>query len=464
MTLDAASIDLIPAQYSPNADPAVADDLVRTVATRLAEQIRTEESHSGLPVDGGRRQGIVESLLAEELEALASRHLAAGQAMPTAQMEAAWAQHARNHLFGLGGLQPYLDMDDVENINIHGYDKVFLRLTGNRRQRGAWPVASSDAELIELIRMIAARSGEEERRFDRGSPIVDVQLPDGSRMNASAWVVDRPSVSIRIHRYPTATMDTMLELGVMNEDLAAFLSAAVKARLNILIAGGPGTGKTTMLRALASQIPPTESLVTIEDNRELNLGADELAHPDVRSFQARPANIEGEGAISLATLARNALRMAPDRVIVGEVRGEEVGPMFKAMSQGSDGSMTTIHASDSQEVFLKLAAYAAEGPSGLRVAEANLYAASAIDLIVQLDYADDGITRVVASIREVTGADGEQLTTNEVYAPDASGRAAPTGALSAKLAKRLESAGLDPAVLAGPGLAPYPDTLPPRRW
>jgi Flp pilus assembly CpaF family ATPase len=315
-------------------------------------------------------------------------------------------------------------------------------------------VAASDEELIELIRTIAGRSGQDERQFSRGEPIVDVQLPDGSRMNAVAWVSDRPNISIRVHRYPTVSMATMVELGVVDEPLAKFLSAAVRARLNILVAGGPGTGKTTLLRALASQIPAEESLITIEDNRELNLGADEDLHPQVKSWQSRPGNVEDEGEISLSSLCRAALRQAPDRVIVGEVRGEEVVQMFKAMSQGSDGSMATIHASDSQEVFVKLASYAAEGPNGLRLAEANLYAASAINLIVQLDYAEDRTTRVVSSVREVTGADGEQLVTNEVYTPGEQGRGVATGALTDKLSRRLENVGLDPAILAGPALAP----------
>ena len=449
MTYESLTTHHVPSQVSePAAEQAVATILVRKVRLRQSEQLRIEEAGNGGPIDRRRRDEIAETFLAEELEAYAHAELAAGRPMPDAATERAWAKEARDHLFGLGGLQPYLDMaDDVENINIHGHDQVFLRLTGNRRVRGEWPVARSDKELIELVREIASRSGEEERQFSRKSPLLDLQLPDGSRLNASGWVVDRPSLSIRIHRITRATMAMMVEdLGVMDSDLAAFLTAAVKARLNILLSGGPNTGKTTLLRALASEIPPWEVLVTIEDSRELNLGAD--SERAVYSFQAREANIEGEGAISLADLARNALRMAPDRVIIGEVRGEEILPMFAAMSQGSDGSMATIHASSSRQAFMKIASYAAKGPEGLRLEEANLYAASAIDLIVQLDYADDLTTRVVASVREILDADGPQLITNEVYRPDETGRAEPTGALSAARAKRLEAAGLDPRILA----------------
>ncbi|MBS2545356.1 CpaF family protein [Catenulispora sp. NL8] len=448
MTADALTARHVPSQGTKaEANPDVAPTLIRNVRNRLREQVRVEEAAIDGHIDKRRRDEIAEAFLGEELEAYARSELAAGRPLPDAESERSWAKEARNHLFGLGGLQPYLDMPDVENINTHGCDKIFLRLSGNRRARGEWPVARSDKELIELIREIAAHSGEEERLFSRRSPLLDLQLPDGSRLNASGWVVDRPSLSIRIHRFPTATMATMVELGVMDPDLAAFLAAAVKARMNILVSGGPETGKTTLLRALASEIPLWESLVTIEDSRELNLGADPEQHPDVKSFQARLDNIEGEGAVSLADLARNALRMAPDRVIVGEVRGEEILPMFAAMSQGSDGSMATIHASSSRQALMRIAAYAAKGPEGLRLEEANLYAASAIDLIVQLDYTDDLTTRVVASIREIVDADGSQLITNEVYRPDPAGRAEPTGALTAARAKRLEAAGLDRRIL-----------------
>lgn len=446
----------IPAQgvaYRDGSDPAVAQAITAMVRSRLSSAVRAEELATGMPVSPGRSDELAEALLAEELEAFARAELSAGRRMPSAEAEAVWAKAVRDHLFGLGGLQPYLDMEDVENINVIGCDRVFLRRTGNRREPGAWPVARSDEELIELIRTLAARAGEEERRFDRGSPMLDLQLPDGSRLNAAAWTCPRPAISIRRHLYPDASLADLVRLGTLDDDLAAFLAAAVRAKLNLLVAGGTGLGKTTMLRALAGEIGPEERLVTIENAFELNLHVDVERHPEVVAFQARLANVEGAGAITQADLVHNALRMSPDRVVVGEVRGEELLPMIAAMSQGNDGSMATIHASDSQQVGRRLALYAAKGRDGLRMSEAYAYVASAVNLIVQLDYSRDGV-RVVSSVREVIDADDQQLITNEVYRPDAERRAVPTGALSAHLAERLQDAGYEPPALsasAGPG-------------
>jgi pilus assembly protein CpaF len=230
----------------------------------------------------------------------------------------------------------------------------------------------------------------------------------------------------------------------MSGEVAAFLAAAVRARKNILISGGTAVGKTTLLRALASAIGPHERLITIEDSLELCLDRDADAHPDAVALQAREPNVEGQGEVSLAELVRWALRMSPDRVIVGEVRGREVVPMLNAMSQGNDGSMTTLHASSSRGAFMKLAAYAAQTEEHLRLEDTNLLIAGAVHFVVQLDYAPGG-QRVVSSVREVTDADGRQVVSNEIYAPGPDRRAVPAAPLRTATAEELAAAGHEPA-------------------
>lgn len=220
------------------------------------------------------------------------------------------------------------------------------------------PVVGSDTELIELIRDLATRSGVEERRFDRGSPIVNFQLPGGERVSAVMAVTTRPTVSIRRHRFAKVTLAELRENGTFDLALESFLKALVRAKRDVLVTGGTAIGKTTLLRGLASAIPPWERLITIEDVFELGLGEDADAHPDVVPLQAREPNIEGQGEISLSDLLWQSLRMSPDRVIVGEVRGPEVIPLTNAMSMGNDGSMGTLHTRSSQGAFTKLAVYA----------------------------------------------------------------------------------------------------------
>ncbi|WP_239340891.1 CpaF family protein, partial [Frankia sp. CiP3] len=339
--------------------------------------------------------------------------------LPSAEVEAQVHQAVLDGLFGLAGLQPLLDDPDIENININGADQVFVRYADGRRERRD-PVAASDAE---LIRTVAARVGIEERRFDRAAPRLSMQLPDGSRMFAVMSVVGRPSVSIRRHRYQQVSLADLVGMGTISHELEGFLSAAVRARLNMLICGATNIGKTTFLRALAAQIPPSERIITIEDNLELDLHRLRV-HDDVVALQSREANVEGEGEVTLAELVRWALRMSPDRVIVGESRGAEVIPMLNAMSQGNDGSMTTLHASSSAGAFLKVATYAAQAPERLSLEATNLLVASAVHLVIYLGYATNG-ARVVSSIREVTGADGLLVSSNEVWRPGADGRAVP---------------------------------------
>lgn len=395
--------------------------------------------------NGGRRgldRGGGEAILVEAAEAHTRDVLSAGGVLVEPDVERRVIAAVLDEVFGLAGLQPLLDDPRVENINVNGADRVFVRYADGSRERLA-PVAGSDAELVELIRDLAARSGVEERRFDRAAPGVSFALPDGSRAFAVMAVTSRPSLSIRRHRYQRATLTDLLKAGTVDVRLQAFLTAAVAARKNILITGGTSIGKTTLLRALAAAIPSWERLVTVEDVLELDLGTDERAHPNVVALQAREPNIEGEGAVPAAELVRWALRMSPDRVIVGEIRGPEVIPMCNAMSQGNDGSMATLHSSSSRGAFTKLAAYAVQGPERLGLEATNLLVASAVDFVVHLAESTDR-RRVVSSVREVVDADGRQIVSNEVFRPYQDRRAVPASPPRTQTIEDLVAAGLDP--------------------
>ncbi len=231
-------------------------------------------------------------------------------------------------------------------------------------------------------------------------------------------------------------------LGAIDRGLWAFLAAAVRARKQLMIAGATGAGKTTLLRGLASEIPPHERIVTIETELELGLNRFPDLHPDCVALEAREPNVEGVGEVTAADLVRASLRMNPDRVIVGEVRGAEVIPMLNAMSQGNDGSMCTIHADASGTVFNKLALYALQSPERLPMEATNLLAASAIDLLVFIAKTRHG--RFVASIRQVLSADGRQVVTNEIFEPGADGRAVPGTPIPVGLLDDLIAEGYDP--------------------
>ncbi|MFI6379308.1 CpaF family protein [Streptomyces sp. NPDC050658] len=420
--------------------------LRRALSRRLSERIQGREAAGQRQWTDTEHRAEADAILAEAAEEFARSQLTQGRRVVPPEIEQQVIAAVLNEIFGLAGLEPLLRNPDIENINING-DRVFVRFSDGRRERLP-SVVSSDTELIQLIRDLAARSGVEERRFDRGSPGVNFQLQGGERVFAVMAVTSRPSVSIRRHRYKTVSLDELCKLGTIDRGLAAFLAAIVRARKNVLVTGGTAIGKTTMLRALAAEIPTWERLVTVEDVFELNLDADSEAHPDVVAMQAREANIEGQGAVSQAELVRWALRMSPDRVIVGEVRGPEVIPMCNAMSQGNDGSMGTLHASTSRGAFTRLAAYAVQGPERLPLDATNLLVASALDFVVHLDRPRGEIgKRVVSSIREVIDADGRQIISNEVFRPGPDLRAVPGVPLRAETLEDLVVAGLDPGRL-----------------
>ncbi|WP_432003376.1 CpaF family protein [Streptomyces sioyaensis] len=411
------------------------------VATRLAEYAGERES-AGLPAeDETSRRATVGRLLTEELGAQRRLALAHGSQVVDAAVEERVAQAVTDALFGTGSLERLLTDTTIENICVNGCDVVWVKDAAGTWRRES-PVAASDAELVELVRTLAAGTGGEERRFDRGMPRLNLQLADGSRLFAVMAVTGRVSLTIRRHRFPAASMAELVRLGVCDQQLAAFLRALVRARKNIVIGGGTNVGKTTVLRAFAHEIPPAERLVTIEDTFELGLDADATAHPNVVAMQAREPNIEGKGGIDQAELVRWGLRMSPDRVIVGEIRGAEVIPMCNAMSQGNDGSLSTIHASTSRGVFTKLASYAAQAPERLSLEATNLMVASAVHFVVHLGW-DVAGRRVIDSVREVIDADGAQVVSNEVYRPGPDGRAVPATPLRTETLHDLAAAGLE---------------------
>ena len=415
------------------------------VAGRLAARLREDQADRRLALAEQDRVALGHELIAEVLQEEAEAALSHGRPVLSSEEEDGLARAVFDALFGLAGFQPLLDDPSIENINANGADNVRVRYADGRSEQ-VDPVATSDDALVDLIRTAAARLGVGERRFDLGVPRLSLQLPDGSRLFAVMAVTGRPCVSIRRHRFLKITPDDLISLGMLDVGLRRFFRGAVLAKKNLIICGGTGIGKTTMLRALAADIPPEERLVTIEDSLELGLDRDPELHSDVVAMQAREPNVEGEGEVTQAELVRWALRMSPDRVIVGEIRGPEVVPMCNAMSQGNDGSMATLHASSSRGAFTKLATYAIQAPERLPLEATNLLVANALDFVVYLALDARG-HRVVSSVREVIDADGQQVVSNEVFRPDPDGHAIPGVPFRTETLDDLVGAGFDPALL-----------------
>jgi len=407
-------------------DQALVRRLREEVADTLARQRRDDAlaGHAGMSAQDERQ--FARAVISRVLDAHARAEVAAGRPTlaPGDEEEVATGIHAA--LFGVGRLQPLLDDKDVENIDINGCDQVFVQYSDGREVRAA-PVAESDDELVELIQVLGAYSGLTSRSFDSANPQLDIRLPDGSRLSAVMDVCSRPAVSIRRSRLSRVHLDDLVRFGSVTPEVAAFLSAAVAARKNIMIAGATNAGKTTMLRALANEIRPEERLVTVERALELGLGEFPDLHPNVVAFEERLPNSEGNGAITMAELVRRSLRMNPSRVIVGEVLGDEIVTMLNAMSQGNDGSLSTIHANSSIEVFNRISTYAIQSLERLPVEATMMLIAGAIDFVVFVQKHNDFLAggrlrRFVASIREVNGIDGRVLS-SEVFAAGPDGRA-----------------------------------------
>jgi Flp pilus assembly CpaF family ATPase len=421
---------------------ALADPRFRGVVAEILAAVASR-------LDDGATEPEAAAFIREAVRMWAEHQVRSGARMPSPAEREALAQAVYDQRYGLGSLAGYLRDPNVENVDVNGCDQVWITYATGERVAGP-PVAASDEELLTMIRTWAARGGQTARDFSSAAPLVNVALTGGARLTATMSVTPRPCLSLRRHGHLDASMARLMQLGTVDATLAAFLAAAVRARCNIIVTGGVNAGKTTMLRALASEIPPGERLATLESEYELYLHGS-AQHPDVIAFEARDANSEGAGGISLHDLVAHALRHNPQRILVGEVRRSEIMPMLEAMNSGQDGSMCTLHANSPAEAFDRILILALRG--GLTLAERAIHilVGMAVDLIVHVRKRFDG-TRTVRYVSEVLEvlppADTERPAANRLFLPEGqTGRAVAAHTPSPLLLERLVATGFDPALL-----------------
>jgi Flp pilus assembly CpaF family ATPase len=421
---------------------ALADPRFRGVVAEILAAVASR-------LDDGAGEAEAAAFIREAVRMWAEHQVRSGARVPSPAEREALAQAVYDQRYGLGALAGYLRDANVENVDVNGCDQVWITYATGERVAGP-PVAGSDEELLAMIRTWAARGGQTARDFSSAAPLVNVALTGGARLTATMSVTPRPCLSLRRHGHLDASMARLLQLGTVDTTLAAFLAAAVKARCNIIVTGGVNAGKTTMLRALASEIPPGERLATLESEYELYLhGTPE--HPDVIAFEARDANSEGAGEISLHDLLAHALRHNPQRILVGEVRRGEIMPMLEAMNSGQDGSMCTLHANSPAEAFDRILILALRGGLALAERAIHILVGMAVDLIVHVRKRYDGTRtlRYVSEVLEVLPpADTDRPAANRLFLPEGpGGRAVAAHTPSPQLLDRLVAAGFDPALL-----------------
>jgi len=385
---------------------ALTPEQVHAEVSRLAESVLIQES---MPLSAAERERLVNDV-----------------------------QH---ELFGLGPLEPLLADPTISDILVNSHDTIYIERHGKIEATNV--TFKDDEHLMRVIERIVSSVG---RRIDESSPMVDARLQDGSRVNAiiPPLSIDGPVLSIRRFGSEPLRMKALIENKALTKDIAEMLEMCVNARLNVLISGGTGAGKTTLLNALSAYIPENERIVTIEDSAEL-----QLQQPHVVRLETRPANIEGKGEVTQRDLVRNTLRMRPDRIVIGEVRGGEAIDMLQAMNTGHDGSLTTIHANTPRDALARLETMIQM--TGMRLSDRAMrqQIASALDLVLQVARMSDG-SRRVTSISEITGMEGETITMQEIFQYERTGidsqgqvlgRFRPTG-IRPRFAERLKSCGL----------------------
>ncbi|ABL00303.1 CpaF family protein [Pelobacter propionicus] len=343
---------------------------------------------------------IVESLIAEE-------------GVPLNQQEKErLIIEIQHETFGLGPLEPLLADPDISDILVNSCSNIYVERFGKLHKTDI--VFRDNAHLLQIIERIVSKVG---RRIDESSPYVDARLPDGSRVNAiiPPLAIDGPALSIRRFGVEPLRIGDLLRLGALDDKMFKILEGAVKTRLNILISGGTGTGKTTLLNVLSENIPSTERIISIEDSAELHLKQEHVVR-----LETRPPNIEGRGEVTQRDLVRNSLRMRPDRIIIGEVRGGEALDMLQAMNTGHDGSLSTIHSNSTRDAMARLETMVLMAGMDLPQKAIREQIASAINIVVQLVRFADG-TRKIVKLTEINGLEGDTIVMQDIFVFDQKG-------------------------------------------
>ncbi|MEJ5328527.1 MAG: CpaF family protein [Desulfobaccales bacterium] len=363
-------------------------------------------------LDIGTLETMEESLVAAEIRRAVLQLLAEDPFPLTAEERSRLAQELEFEILGLGPLEPLMRDHTISDIMVNRYNEVYIERFGKLELTDV--KFRDNAHLMRIINKIVSNIG---RRIDESSPMVDARLPDGSRVNAviPPLALDGPLLSIRRFMVMRPTMEEILHRGSLSPEMAEVMEKIVKAKLNILISGGTGTGKTTLLNIMSAFIPDGERIITVEDAAEL-----QIQKRNVCRLETRPPNIEGKGEVTQRDLVRNALRMRPDRIIVGEVRGPEVMDMFQAMNTGHEGSMTTIHANSPRDALLRLETMV--NLAGYQIPQKALrnLISSSLDVIIHLARHSDGVRRIV-SLSEITGMEGDVISLQDIFVFDRHG-------------------------------------------
>jgi pilus assembly protein CpaF len=351
-------------------------------------------------------EGVGEAEARSQIRDAAQRIMTEDSAPLSAAMRLRIAAQIEDEMLGLGPLEPLLDDRTISDILVNGPDQVYVERFGKLEPAEAH--FRDEAHLRAIIDRIVMRVG---RRIDEASPMVDARLADGSRVNAiiPPLAIDGALLSIRRFTVQRLSAEQLVAFGTINETIAKLLAAIVKARLNVLISGGTGSGKTTLLNVMSASIPVNERVLTIEDSAEL-----QLQQPHVCRLETRPSNVEGRGEVTQRELVRNALRMRPDRIIVGEVRGGEAFDMLQAMNTGHDGSLTTVHANTPRDALGRIENMVTMAGVNLPVQTIRSQMASAINVVIQIERMEDGKRRVV-SIQEIQGMEGQVVVMAEIF-------------------------------------------------